>query len=284
MLSAFLPGDLPLRTGGNNERLVRMTKLVLTEIREQIGIVTLNSAAQRNTLSVDMRLEIAKALREFNGDSACRSIILAGSGGNFCAGGDLKSRLSNVDEPPEIRTPRLLSLLHDIIRLIAEGSKPVIAAVDGHATGAGLSLAAACDYIVAGPTARFCASYGRVGLVPDAGLLWSLPRRIGTIRARNMMLTAAAIDRETALRIGLADMAAPEGETLSTAFEIAHNYLRVAPLAAAHIKDILAADTVSLEEAFEAELRIQPQLTGSADYLEARSAFAEKRQPRFIGR
>jgi 2-(1,2-epoxy-1,2-dihydrophenyl)acetyl-CoA isomerase len=260
-----------------------MTNLVLTELREQIGIVTLNNAAQRNALSVDMRLAIAAALRELNSNSECRAVILAGAGGNFCAGGDLKSRLSNAEEPPEIRTPRLLSMLHEIIRLIAEGSKPVIAAVDGHATGAGLSLAAACDYIVAGPTAKFCASYGRVGLVPDAGLLWSLPRRIGTIRARNMMLTAAGIDLETALRIGLADMVATEGETLSTAFEIAHNYLRVAPLAAAHIKEVLAADSLSLDEAFEAELRIQPQLTGSADYMEARAAFAEKRQPRFIG-
>lgn len=261
-----------------------MTDLVLTELREQIGIVTLNNAAQRNALSVDMRLAIAAALRQFNSDSDCRAIVLTGAGGNFCAGGDLKSKLSNAEEPPEIRTPRLLSMLHEIIRLIAEGRKPIIAAVDGHATGAGLSLAAACDYIVAGPTAKFCASYGRVGLVPDAGLLWSLPRRIGTIRARNLMLTAASLDLETALRIGLADMTAPEGETLATAFEIAHNYLRVAPLAAAHIKDILAADGLTLDEAFEAELRIQPQLTSSADYLEARAAFAEKRPPRFVGR
>jgi 2-(1,2-epoxy-1,2-dihydrophenyl)acetyl-CoA isomerase len=214
----------------------------------------------------------------------CRAIVLTGAGGNFCAGGDLKSRLSNEDDPPEIRTPRLLAMLHEIIRLIVQGSTPVIAAVDGHATGAGLSLAAACEFIVAGPDAKFCASYGRVGLVPDAGLLWSLPRRIGTIRARNMMLTAAGIDLDTALRIGLADMAAPEGETLTRAIEIAHNYRRVAPLAAAHIKEILADDGLSLDEAFAAELRIQPQLTGSADYLEARAAFAEKRQPRFIGR
>lgn len=262
----------------------KMTNLVLTELRDQIGIVTLNNAEQRNALSVEMRLEIAAALRAFGDNPECRAIILAGAGGNFCAGGDLKSRLSNADEPPEIRTPRLLSMLHDIIRLIAEGSKPVIAAVDGHATGAGLSLAVACDYIVAGPTAKFCASYGRVGLVPDAGLLWSLPRRIGTIRARNMMLTAAAIDIDTALRIGLADATAPTGEVLASAFETAHNYLRVAPLAAAHIKEVLAADALSLEEAFEVELRIQPQLTGSADYIEARTAFAEKRQPRFVGR
>jgi 2-(1,2-epoxy-1,2-dihydrophenyl)acetyl-CoA isomerase len=261
-----------------------MTEMVLTELREQIGIVTLDNAAQRNALSVEMRLAIASALGAFNSDSKCRAIVLAGSGGNFCSGGDLKARLSNAEEPPEIRTPRLLTMLHEIIRQIAESSKPVIAAVDGHATGAGLSLAAACDFIVAGPSARFCASYGRVGLVPDAGLLWSLPRRIGTIRARNMMLTAAAIDLETALRIGLADLAAPPGETLPTAFGIAHNYLRVAPLAAAHIKDVLAGDVLSLDEAFEAELRIQPQLTGSADYMEARAAFAEKRQPHFVGR
>jgi enoyl-CoA hydratase/carnithine racemase len=261
----------------------RMTDLVLSELRDQIGIVTLNNADQRNALSVDMRLAIAETLRNFFHDDECRAIVICGAGGSFCAGGDMKSSISNVVEPASIRTPRLLSMLHDIVRLIAEGSKPVIAAVDGHATGAGLSLAAACDYIVAGPSAKFCASYGRVGLVPDAGLLWSLPRRIGTTHARNLMLTAAAIDLDTALRIGLADMVADDGKTVSTAIDIAHNYLRVAPLAAAHIKELLSGEALSLEDAFAAELRIQPQLTGSADYMEARAAFAEKRPPRFIG-
>jgi 2-(1,2-epoxy-1,2-dihydrophenyl)acetyl-CoA isomerase len=261
-----------------------MTDLVLTELRDHIGILTHNDPDRRNAFSVEMRLAVAKALREFLRDDDCRAIVMCGAGGSFCAGGDMKSPISNADEPASVRTPRMLSMMHDIIRLIVEGSKPVIAAVDGHATGAGLSLAAACDYIVAGPTAKFCASFGRVGLVPDAGLFWSLPRRIGTTRARNLMLTAAAIDLDTALRIGLADMAAKEGETISTAIDIAHNYMRVAPLAAANIKDLLSGDALSLEDAFAAELRIQPQLTGSVDYMEARAAFAEKRPPRFIGR
>jgi 2-(1,2-epoxy-1,2-dihydrophenyl)acetyl-CoA isomerase len=261
-----------------------MTDLVLTELRDHIGILTHNDPSRRNAFTVEMRLAAAKALREFMHNDECRAIVICGAGDTFCAGGDMKSAISNIEEPASVRTPRMLSMMHDLIRLIVEGSKPVIAAVDGHATGAGLSLAAACDYIVAGPTAKFCASFGRVGLVPDAGLLWSLPRRIGLVRARNLMLTAAAIDLETALRIGLADMAAAEGETISTAVDIAHNYLRVAPLAAAHIKEILSGDMLSLEEAFEAELRVQPQLTGSADYMEARSAFAEKRTPRFVGR
>jgi 2-(1,2-epoxy-1,2-dihydrophenyl)acetyl-CoA isomerase len=260
-----------------------MTDLVLTELRDHIGIVTINNPERRNALSVEMRLEMACALREFFRDDECRAIVICGSGGNFCAGGDLKSSISNDDEPASVRTPRMLSMMHDIIRLLAEGSKPVIAAIDGHASGAGLSLAAACDYIIAGPTAKFCASFGRVGLVPDAGLLWSLPRKIGTVAARNVMLTAAVMNRAYALRIGLVDMEAEADETLSTAIDIAHNYMRVAPLAAAHIKELLSGDALSLEDAFAAELRIQPQLTGSADYMEARSAFAEKRPPRFIG-
>ena len=260
-----------------------MAELVLTELRDQVGILIHNDPDKRNALSVEMRLAAAKALREFMRDDECRAIVICGAGDTFCAGGDLKSSISNDDEPASVRTPRMLSMMHDVIRLIAEGKKPVIAAVDGHATGAGLSLAAACDYVVAGPTAKFCASFGRVGLVPDAGLLWSLPRRIGNNHARNMMLTAAVIDRETALRIGLADMAAPDGETVSTAINIAHNYMRVAPLAAAHIKELLSEGQMTLEDAFDAELRIQPTLTGSADYMEARAAFGEKRPPRFIG-
>lgn len=261
-----------------------MTDVVLTELRDRIGIVTLNNPARRNALSVEMRLEIARALREFSENSDCLAIVLTGADGNFCSGGDLKSRLSNVEDPPELRTPRLLSMLHEIIRLIAEGGKPVIAAVDGHATGAGLSMAAVCDFVVAGPTVKFCASYGRVGLVPDAGLLWSLPRRIGKVRARHLILTATPIDMGTTIRIGLADMAAPPDHTVSTAVEIAQSSLRVAPLAAAHVKEILSRDELTLDDAFEAELRFQPQLTGSADYMEARVAFAERRPPRFLGK
>lgn len=261
-----------------------MSELALTELRDGIGILSMNDPAQRNALSVEMRLSVAKALRELLADDDCRAIVLCGAGGTFCAGGDLKSAQSDVEDPPEIRTPRKLSMMHDVVRLIAEGSKPVIAAIEGNASGAGLSLAAACDYVVAGPSAKFCASFGRVGLVPDAGLLWSLPRRIGIIPARNMMLTATTIDLETALRIGLADMAAREGETLSAAVEIARNYLGVAPLSAAHIKALMSREALSLEEAFAAELRVQPTLTGSADYIEARAAFAEKRQPRFTGK
>jgi 2-(1,2-epoxy-1,2-dihydrophenyl)acetyl-CoA isomerase len=261
-----------------------MSDLVLTELRDHIGILTINNPDQRNALSVEMRLEIAYALREFFRDDDCRAIVFCGAGGNFCAGGDLKSSISNEDEPASVRTPRMLSMMHDIIRLLAEGSKPVIAAIDGHASGAGLSLAAACDYIIAGPTAKFCASFGRVGLVPDAGLLWSLPRKIGTIAARNVMLTAAVMNRDFALRIGIVDMEADAGETLSTAIEIAHNYMRVAPLAAAHIKELMSGAPLSLEEAFAAELRIQPLLTGSDDYMEARAAFGEKRLPRFVGK
>jgi 2-(1,2-epoxy-1,2-dihydrophenyl)acetyl-CoA isomerase len=261
-----------------------MPAIVLTELRDQIGIVTLNTPEQRNALSVEMRLEVSATLRAFHANADCRAIVITGSGGNFCAGGDLKSQYSNADDPPSIRTPRLLSMLHDIIRLIAEGGKPVVAAVDGHATGAGLSLALASDYVVAGPTAKFCASYGRVGLVPDAGLLWSLPRKIGIAHARNAMLTAFAFDRDHAIRAGIADMEANEGETVSKAVSIARNYLRIAPLAAAHIREILNGELLTLDEAFETELRIQPQLTGSEDYIEARNAFAEKRTPRFIGR
>jgi 2-(1,2-epoxy-1,2-dihydrophenyl)acetyl-CoA isomerase len=261
-----------------------MTELVLTEVRDHIGIVTHNDPDRRNALSVEMRLAVAKALRELFRDDECRAIVLTGAGGTFCAGGDMKSAISNIEEPAAVRTPRMLSMMQDIIRLIAEGSKPVIAAVDGHASGAGLSLAVACDYIIAGPTAKFCASFGRVGLVPDAGLLWSLPRKIGTVAARNVMLTAAVMNRAYALQIGIVDMEAEEGETLSTAIDIAHNYMRVAPLAAAHIKELMSGAPLSLNDAFAAELRIQPLLTGSEDYMEARAAFGEKRPPRFVGK
>lgn len=261
-----------------------MAELVTLTQRESIAIVSLNNPAQRNTLSVDMRLAVTRVLRDLGEADDCRAIVLTGSDGEFCAGGNLKASISDPAEPPSVRTPKLLNMLHDMVRAVVDGRKPVIAAVDGHAFGAGLSLAAVCDYVVAGPTAKFCASFGRVGLLPDAGLLWSLPRRIGVVRSQQMMLTACAIDVHEAFRTGLVDEIAEDGHTVEAAVAAAKQFTRVAPLAAAHIREIMHSNVGDIADAFDAELRIQPLLAGSEDYVEGRTAFVEKRQPRFRGR
>lgn len=250
---------------------------------DDIALVRMNAPANRNALTKDMCIELANGLAVAQADTAVRAIVLTGSGGEFCAGGDMKAAIAD-DDPPAIRTPRLLALLHRLAREIACGPKPVIAAVDGHAFGAGLSLVTVADYVVAGPTARFCAAFGRVGLFPDAGLVWSLPNRVGPVRARQMVLTANVVDVQTAADWGLVDEIDTSDDTVKRALENARDYTRIAPLAAASVRATMGIEAVDMEAAFAAEIRIQPILTDSADYAEARAAFAKKRRATFTGR
>lgn len=260
-----------------------MDEIVTVRRDGEVAVFELATPQNRNALTIRMRETLAGIFANAHADPAIRAIVLAGSGGNFSSGGDMKD--PSVDqEPAETRTPRLLRLLHTMIREIGTGPTPVVAAVDGHAAGAGLSMAAACDYVVSGPTGKFCAAFGRVGLFPDAGLIWSLPARIGVVRTRQMVMSCEVVDAQTALRYGLVDEIAPEGQTIARAIEKARDFTRAAPLAVAHMRKVIGLEGMDMEGAFDAELRIQPVLTTSEDYAEARAAFAAKRRPNFVGR
>ena len=261
-----------------------MPNIVTVTHAGEIAIVALNTPEHRNALSMDMRARLIDILRQMHADPACKAIVLTGTGGEFCAGGDLKESITNTFEPPAIRTPKRLRLLHDIVREIVSGPKAVVAAVDGHAYGAGMSIAAACDLVVAGPTAKFCAAFGRVGLIPDAGLICSLSQRMSVARSRQLILSARVLDAEHAEIFGLVDELAEAGKTIELAITRARQFANTAPLAASHVRDIFLSGKLSLEEVFASEMQVQPLLTASEDYMEARAAFAEKRKPVFVGR
>jgi len=259
-----------------------MTEVVWTEKSHDVWTVWLDDPSQRNSLTYEARLALAEQIGAAAREPACRAIILAGKGGHFCSGGNMKSDVS-VDEDPSVRTPRRLRALHRMINAILHADKPVIAAVEGAVYGAGLSLACACDFIIAHPNAKFCASFGKVGLLPDGGLLWSLPRRVGPSRAQQMMISASTLDAAEAYRIQLVDEIAAQDDVMTAALAAAKRFRAVAPLASAHVRRELLSAPLSLEAAFEAELRIQPVLAASQDYEEGRTAFAQKRMPRFVG-
>jgi len=242
-------------------------------------ILTLHAPAFRNACSVEMRKVLLAYLEEASADAACRFIVLTGSGGHFCSGGRLP-----VDPVPDPeRTRRNVAVLQGIASILYRGPKPTVAAVEGLAFGAGLSFALACDYLVAGDSARFCASFARVGLMPDTGLAWTLPQRVGGSRARDMLLTAREVQGEEALAIGLVDALVPAGEALARALEAGARYGGIAPLAIAATKRVLGDGHGSLEAVLAAEAVEQPQLTLSHDYAEGRAAFREKRKPAFSG-
>lgn len=215
-------------------------------------------------------------------DSETRAIVVTGAGLNFSAGADLRELESSDGDPALAR--RRLTIIHDLLLQIASGPKPVLAAVEGAAFGAGLSLAAACDVLVAGESARFGAAFVKIGLAPDCGLLWSLPQRVGVNRAKNLLLTGRAIDAQEALGMGLADEIVAEGTALETAVMRAGAFTHGAPLSIAAIRRGFAEMPAPLVDVLARELDRQPLLLMTDDHRAARSAFFERRKPVFKGR
>lgn len=261
-----------------------MFDFVLRQERGDVAVFTLNAPQIRNAISLEMREELLCLLREACSSPDVRAIVLTGAGGNFSSGGQLQQPNGVATPKPDPqRTKRNIAMLQDIVRLLSAGPKPSIVAVEGYAYGAGLSLAAACDVLVASDNARFCASFGKIGLVADAGLMWSLPQRVGLGIAREIMLTGRVVDAAEAGRIGLANSVVPAGCAIEAALEIASGFSGIAPLAIASMKRVLARGPNSLEDVLHAESDAQPVLTLSEDYAEGRTAFKERRPPVFRG-
>ncbi|MBW6396233.1 enoyl-CoA hydratase/isomerase family protein [Roseomonas sp. HJA6] len=243
--------------------------------------LTLSHPRRRNALAAPLREALIRHLEHGLADPACRVIILTGAGGHFCAGGDISAM--GQQTPLESRA-RMMRTSHHIIRLLVEGEKPVIAAVEGHAAGAGLSLAAACDIVVAARNAVFTCSFNRIGLVPDMGAGWTLPRRIGSGPTRLLMFRGKPLPAEEAARLGLVETLAEPGAALDQARAIARDIAAVAPLSNGMAKQLLARSQGSLAEFLKAEADAQALLRESEDHREGRDAFLSKRAPHFVGR
>ena len=253
--------------------------LIGIERRDTVAVVTLNDPDRRNALSPEMRAELLDALDPLMADGSCRCLVLTGEGPSFCAGGDLKSMRSG--DP--IYARHRMMVTHRLVRLLAAGPKPVVAAVEGHAFGAGLSLAALADVCIASREASFGAVFGKVGLMADLGLLWSLPQRIGAARAKRLMLNAAVVRAEEAAEMGLVDTLCAPGAALDMALDMAMNFADRAPLPIAATRSAFA-QMGDLDKALALEVDLQSALMASDDHAEGRAAFFERRNPDFRGR
>ena len=259
-----------------------MNTLVAERLEGRVAILTLDVPEKVNAISVEMREALIDALERRFLDEACQAIVVTGAGGSFSAGGDIKGQRPAAQAVgPTLR--QKLNRLQSMIRLIVSAPKPVVAAVEGKAFGAGMSLAIACDAVIAADSAQFCAAFGRVGLLPDAGILYTLPRRVGAARAQQLLLSARTVEAPEAREIGLVDQLVPEAELLPRACAEAQRLAGIAPLAFAAIKSLGNGGCATLEDAFAQEMRLQPLLALTHDYAEARTAFAEKRKPQFLG-
>jgi enoyl-CoA hydratase/carnithine racemase len=252
------------------------------ELRGAVAILTMTNPGRRNAFYSEMRRRISTLLAEYAVNPDIRAVVLTGADGHFCAGADLnRGTTQRALTPLEVR--ETMRDVHALLRLMVSGAKPLIAAVEGDAFGAGMSMATACDVVVVAKNARFGAAFTKVGVMPDMGLLYTLPQRVGLPKARQLMMLSEPVGGEAALEIGLADEMTEPGEALERAIAIADRYSGLAPLAVAMTKIALATGVTSIEDAIRLELDLQPMLGSSADCREGFAAFREKRKPVFRG-
>lgn len=257
-----------------------MTQLVTLEMHGPVAVLTLNNSKTRNALSRDLLLVLADRFDVLAADDDCRAIVLTGANGHFCSGGDV----SGMAAERTLMVGRTrMNLGHRVVRSIVGGAKPVIAAVEGYAAGAGLSLAAASDYVVSSSTAKYVSSFAKVGLIPDLGLMWTLPQRVGFAQAKRMFATARVVAADEALILGLADMVVAPDQLLAAAIEMAQSFTVGAPLSMALMKGAYGAGVANFEDVLRTERDNQAALYLTKDHREAVSAFLEKRPPQFKG-
>ena len=251
------------------------------EIADGIATVTLDRPDALNALTVPLKEELRATFDGMAADDTVRAVVLTGAGRAFCAGQDLRERLQPDALPlaDEIRT-RYNPLLLAMRRL----PKPIVAAVNGIAAGAGASLAFACDVRIAADTASFLLAFGRVGLIPDTGATWLLPRLVGASKAAELALLAEPLSAADAERFGLVARVVPAADLPVEAHALAERLANSAPQAHALTKEALdRAWANGLEEQIELEADFQGRAGATADHAEGLAAFLERRPPRFTG-
>lgn len=258
-----------------------MTDGLRVEVDGPVATLTLDRPAALNALTVPVKVALREALESIAGDRAVRAVILTGAGRAFCAGQDLAERDEPDAAPLDVE---VRERYNPIIRALRSMGQPVIAAVNGVAAGAGASLTFACDLRIAAEEARFVLAFGRIGLVPDSGATWFLPRLVGPAKAAELALIGDAVDAAEALRLGLVSRVVPGDQLLVEARAMADRIAEGAPLALSLTKGALERSlTIELDEALEGEAKLQGIAGASADHAEGLAAFREKRRPRFTG-
>ena len=251
------------------------------ETRASVVTLTMDRPDSLNALTIPLRVALLEALIAIARSRAIRVVVLTGAGRAFCAGQDLAERAEPDAPPLEVE---LRERYNPMVRALRDLPQPVIAAINGVAAGAGASLALASDLRIASVDARFVLAFGRIGLVPDSGLTWLLPRLVGAARAAELALVGDPLGANEALAIGLVGRVVPAAELLPAAHALADRIAEVPPRALAMTKRLLEAGwSTDLDEALEAEAAAQGLAGASADHAEGLAAFREKRPPRFSG-
>jgi enoyl-CoA hydratase/carnithine racemase len=257
---------------------------ILYEAVGGIALITLNRPEKLNAFAGTMREELLERLEEASRDRSVRSVVITGAGRAFCSGGDVDFMAGLQQRQDEESFSRLLDAGKRVVLAIRLMDKPVIAAINGVAAGAGCNLALACDYRIAAREAKLGQTFVRIGLNPDWGGTFFLPRLVGPSRAMEIMMTGRMVEAEEALRIGMVDQLVERDSVLEAARALATAFASAAPHPVAAIKRaVYASERNDLERQIEMESDSQLEAFRSADAAEGMAAFFEKRKPNFAG-
>ncbi|HIB52171.1 MAG TPA: 2-(1,2-epoxy-1,2-dihydrophenyl)acetyl-CoA isomerase [Candidatus Marinimicrobia bacterium] len=256
--------------------------MILFEKIDAIGKTTLNRPEKYNSFVREMALALQNILNDCANDDSIRCILITGSGKAFCAGQDLKE--ATDPEGPEIEQI-VREHYNPIIRKIREIEKPVIAAVNGIAAGAGANVALACDIVVAGKSANFIQAFSKIGLIPDSGGTYFLPRLIGLPKATALMMTGESISAEKAEKMGMIYAVYEDAEFESKSLQLAKSISEMPTKGLGYTKRLLTHSlNNSLDEQLDLEAETQALSAKSEDHKEGVQAFLEKRPPVFTGK
>lgn len=257
---------------------------VLIDVRNAIGTVTLNRPDKLNAFFGTMRDEIAAALEELAAREDVRVVVITGRGRAFCAGADVSYMADLLERGAYGEANLLVTAGRRVIRSIMEMPKPVIAALNGPAAGGGANMALACDLRIASDRAAIGQTFNRIGLAPDWGGSWLVPRLVGRARAAELFFLAEMVDASEAERIGLVNRVVPHDDLEDTVSDLAARLAAKPALPLALAKQALRRSmSADLDEMLDFEVRAQDEAFRSADALEGTRAFVEKREPRFGG-
>lgn len=254
--------------------------------KDQIATILLNRPERLNALNPTMIKELGIIVEDLKKDEQTRVVVITGAGRAFCAGGDVKVQSAEIESnDPLSRIKRSFRPMNEVISGIRNLRKPVIAAVNGVAVGAGLSLALACDMRIASTKARFGMVFVKTGLHPDTGATHLLSRLIGTARACELIFTGDIIGAEEADRIGLVNRVVESDRLESTVFELATKIAKRAPVPIQSAKGLIYKSlSMDLSVISEWEMLAQMVCVQTKDHAEGLAAFFDKREPVFLGK
>ena len=242
-----------------------------------VAVLTMNRPQARNALDLELREAFAQAVPEVRDDPQVRAVVLAGAGGHFCAGGDVKTIAGGGQGARDIYEGReRIRKIHRWFDELVDLEKPVVAAVDGVAFGAGMSLALAADFVLASPRAKFCAVFARLGFVPDMGAMYLLPRAIGLARAKELVFSARVVDAQEALDLGLVQQVCT-GDLLQSAVDFARRFQHAPTGAIGLAKSVM-------NHAFESERRDVYAQEAMGQAIARESAFHQEAVRRFLAK